>query len=113
MDTLGADFQVDGEDTLQRLVAPAGTSCTENAAIRSEWAAEYLAWELIYPHELRREDVKKLEANKTTIADLGRKYDIPNHIVETVLSKPYMEFAERWWAFIWQEKQAKGAKAAE
>lgn len=102
VDKPGADFQVDGEDTLQRLVAPGSPdiNAEENAALRSETVAEYLAYELAYPHELRVKDLKRLEAKTTTIADLGVHYKLPSHIVETVLSNPYMKFAQSWWDHI-------------
>jgi hypothetical protein len=102
LDAPGVDFQVDGEDTLQRLIAPASPdlNAEENGAVRSELVAEYLAYELAYPHELRVQDLKRLEAKEVTVAELGVHYKIPNHIVETVLAKPYMQFAQSWWNFI-------------
>lgn len=101
LDTV-ADFQPDGEDTLERLVAPASLDINtdENTAVRSERVAEYLAFELAYPHEFRAQDLKRLEAKEVTIAELGVHYKIPNHVVESVLSKPYMKFAQDWWDFI-------------
>lgn len=102
VDAPGVDFQVDGEDTLQRLVAPGSPdiNAAENAALRSETVAEYLAYELAYPHEMRVRDLKRLDAKEVTIADLGAHYKVPNHIVETVLSNPYMKFAQSWWDHI-------------
>ena len=101
LDTPGLDFQPDGEDTLQRLVAPAPDINTgENVALRSELVAQYLAFEISYPHDLRLKDLKRLETKEVTVAELGVHYKIPNHVVEAVLSKPYIEFAQRWWDFI-------------
>jgi len=107
LDTV-ADFQPDGEDTLERLVAPASLDLNtdENIAVRSERVAEYLAFELAYPHELRLRDLKRLEAKEVTIAELGVHYKIPNHVVESVLSKPYIQFAQNWWNFIAQKAAA-------
>jgi hypothetical protein len=113
VDSPGADFRVDGEDTLQRLIAPGSPdiNAEENTALRSETVAEYLAYELAYPHEMRVKDLKRLDARETTVADLGAQYKIPNHIVETVLSNPYMKFAQSWWDYI--ARLDKDAAAAE
>ncbi len=102
-----ADFRTDGEDTLQRLVTPiADLDAEENVAVRSEQAAVYLAWELLYPHELRKVDLKKLEANEVQLSELAVQYGIPLSVVEIVLSKPYMEFADKWWEYTLAQRQA-------
>jgi hypothetical protein len=108
LDTPGLDFQPDGEDTLQRLVAPASPdlSADENGAVRSEVVAEYLAFEIAYPHELRLKDIKRLENKEVTVAELAAHYKIPNHVVESVLSKPYLQFAQQWWDFVAQKAAA-------
>lgn len=113
------DFQPDGEDTLQRLVSDVPESdAPENFAVVSEEHAEILSWELLYPLELRQRDAKRIAETCKTPADMVEAYaaiaerlSIPIHIVETVLSPPWLAWSERWWRILAEAKAAKAVKA--
>jgi hypothetical protein len=62
---LKEDWSTDGEDTLSRLVTPQiELGSPENFAFRSEFLAEFLSWELLYPHEFRKSDKAKCAGNE-------------------------------------------------
>lgn len=117
------DMSVNGADTLERLVLPLiEHDAPENAAVRSENLAEICAWELLYPHEFRKRDIKRLDANETNLEALSHDYRIPAQITEMLLSPAYIQWCDRWWDYIFQERTAKSlakieaeteAKAAE
>lgn len=101
------EFSTDAKDTLARLVTPTREiDRDENMVVRSEYTAEALAYELIYPHEYRKADKARLEAGDVTVAELGARYGIPGRVVEDVLADPYIQFADRWWHVVRAMKQA-------
>jgi len=103
------DFAPDGWDTLQRLIAgnALDRSDPENVALRSEHFAEIVAWELMYPHENRRIDVKAIEEGKTTPALVAQRVKMPEDVVSFLLSGIWMETCDRMWKLINSELHLK------
>lgn len=101
------DWNTDGQDTLSRLVSTVvDFDAPENAAIRSEMAAQILAQELLYPHELRRADLAALEAGTVTLEELAGRYKIPVDAVEEVLAPSYLADCDRYWAATYAARRA-------
>jgi hypothetical protein len=102
------DFSPDGQDTIQRLFASAvaiDLYAPENAALLSEYVAEVVAWELLYPHELRRADKARIDAGEITIADVATRLRLPSDIVSVVLSPPYLALCDKYWAEVEADKK--------
>lgn len=97
------DWNKDGLDTLQRLgsilLEP---DAPENAAVRSEQIAEICAWELLYPHEFRGNDKAELDGGVTTIAALAARYQLPEEIIEEILTPPYLRSCDKYWRMVSQ-----------
>lgn len=93
------DFTTNGEDTLQRLVALRGVdlNAPENAGLRSEHVAEIVAWELLYPHELRAAEVVKCKGNPPALASLAARLQLPEQVLSFIHSAPYMEMCDKVW----------------
>lgn len=100
------DWQPDGEDTLQKLVVPTlEIDSAENVAIRSERLAERLSWELLYPIELRRNDLANAVAHEL----IATRVRLPIQIVGLLLSKAYMSWCNKWWEAIVEETRSANA----
>ena len=69
-------------------------------------AAQVLAQELLYPHELRRKDLADLNAKAVTLEDLAGRYKIPVDSVEEILAPPYLADCDRYWAAVYAERRA-------
>jgi Zn-dependent peptidase ImmA (M78 family) len=63
--------------------------------LQSEYLAEIAAIELMYPVEYRSADLKKLEANETTVARIALEHNIPAHAVDQALRHHQM-IADHW-----------------
>lgn len=53
--------------------------------IQSELLAYVAAVELMYPHDYRDTDIKKLEASETSIAKIALEHDVPAYAIEFAL----------------------------
>lgn len=89
------DFSADGLDTLRRIVIDDLTDAT--AAFLSEKIAWIMVHEVVYPHELRRADLAKLERKETTIDKLVVQYDIPHRLVRRILNSAYLDVCDALW----------------
>ncbi len=94
------DWSTNGLDTLRRLATSTlmvELDAPENIAVRSEYLAEIVSWEILYPHEFRRRDAQALADGRTTRAALANRYKLPEELVEEILSPPYIDFCEKYW----------------
>lgn len=66
-------------------------------ATDSEYLAEVIAMELIYPLEHRREDIKSLEAGKTTIEAIAEHRDVPLKYVSLGVTNGHFETCVMIW----------------
>lgn len=95
------DFSTHGTDTLEAMVfaggivngsKEAGLRDNADAALQSEYLAEFVAYEVLYPVVYRLNDKKALKENNQTIRTLANHYDIPSFVVGRVLSERYEVF---------------------
>jgi hypothetical protein len=101
------DWSTAGEDTLSRLATPqVEIGSPDNIAYRSEYLAEILSWELLYPHELRKVDRPKLDAGEVSIEEIGHKRGVPNDTVAILLARNYLDWCDQWWALVVKRLQA-------
>lgn len=101
------DFSADGQDTLRRLFTSAVSidlDSPENVALLSEYVAEVVAWELLYPHEARRKDKAEIEAERLTLGDVASRLRLPVDIVASILSEPYLGMCDKYWAEVFAAK---------
>jgi hypothetical protein len=91
------DYSMKGRDTLSRLDAnfQLGSSQdrAEHRAYFSELLAYALAGELLYPIDLRRKDLKRLENGETSIDAIADRLNVPRMLVDRLLNPA----AHAWW----------------
>ena len=104
---LEEDFSTDAVDTLERLTSDVpDPAAPENLVVRSEWNAELLARELLYPHELRWGHFAQLEAGTITAEEIAGRFQIPVDLVTDVLTRPYLTACDGLWMLATQAQAA-------
>lgn len=66
----------------------------------SDMWAKYAAYEILFPYVDRAEAKAKLMADEETLFSLAEKYQIPEHVVDWVLSDAHMAACAATWAKI-------------
>lgn len=99
------DWSMDGVSTIKDYYYEMTISSEQPAKppVQSEAVAEVAAIELLYPFELRVNDIADLAAGKTTLAKLTLHYDLPQPVIGRALSKQYMDLATTVWADVDRE----------
>lgn len=91
------DFSTAAIDTLERMLSPGlDKDAPENLAFRSGILAELVAWELLYPFENRAGDKDAIQEGTESVANIAKRYQIPEDVVEMVLRTPYMEMCHKF-----------------
>ncbi len=67
--------------------------------IRSEELAKFIAIELLFPRELREGAIKRIADNEESSLELAAQLEMPDYLVEYVLSDRYRTIA----AAVWQQ----------
>jgi Zn-dependent peptidase ImmA (M78 family) len=63
----------------------------------SDMWAKWAAYEILFPHEDREEAAKTLPSNDTAMFALAEKYEVPEHVVDWVLSETHMQTCKAAW----------------
>jgi len=59
--------------------------------------AKYAAHELLFPHEERAAAKAQLAAGEATLFSLAQTYEVPEHVIDWVLSDGYMSVCDEAW----------------
>ncbi|GAB5509186.1 MAG: hypothetical protein Rhims3KO_05870 [Hyphomicrobiales bacterium] len=92
------DWQADGVVTVEELINDlrSESSGAPIYEVQSEYLAEIVAIELLYPFEFRQVD---LESGKAA-SELADEYQVPTYVVELALSSSHIKLAEVFWAVV-------------
>ena len=91
-----------GVDTIRSLVSPPALprNGDMDPCRLSENLALVIAVELLYPHEYRREDRRKMEEADQTEASLAMYYDIPSFVIGHSLQPEWLDAMDRCWGMV-------------
>ena len=63
-------------------------------SVQSEYLAEFMAYEILYPDEFRANDLAGLKDGTQTLVRIANYFDVPSFVVSVALSKRYRDFRE-------------------
>ncbi len=72
----------------------------DTRALKNESLADLAAFELLFPHDLREAAKKRVLAKEDTMFGTADWLQLPEHVVEHILSDEYLPFADHVWAEI-------------
>ena len=67
------------------------------ADVKNEALADLAAFELLFPHDLRAAAKKRVDDNEDSIFGTADWLELPEHVVEYVLTDRYLAFASHVW----------------